>query len=98
MKKSILVSAALTIGLTFTLVTAPQTVDATTKEISYNTCKELNKVYTNGVSKAKGTKNTVVNRTTKKAEYKNSNAIVSASLYKLNTKLDNDKDGIACEK
>lgn len=34
----------------------------------------------------------------KKATYKTSNAYVSASLYKLNRKLDNDNDGIACEK
>ncbi|MEG0473720.1 MAG: hypothetical protein RR588_15415, partial [Solibacillus sp.] len=78
MKKSILVSAVLTIGLTYTLVTAPQAVEAATKEISYKTCKDLNNVYKNGVTKAKGTKNTIVNRKTNKAEYKNSNAIVSA--------------------
>lgn len=68
------------------------------KEVAYKNCKELNAVYKYGVSKAKGTKNAVKNQKTGKITYKASNAYVSASLYKLNSKLDADKDGIACEK
>lgn len=100
MKKSILATIALTVGLAFTSVSLPQDVSANTKakEKTYFTCKELNKVYPNGVSKAKGLKNKVTNKKTGKTTSKVSKAYVSASLYKLNAKRDNDKDGIACEK
>ena len=98
MKKTFLLTASFVIGLSFTALSTPQPADAATKEISYKNCKALNAVYKNGVSKAKGTKNKVVNQKTKKATYKASSAYVSASLYKINSTLDNDKDGIACEK
>ena len=83
------------IGLSTTV--EPAKVEAS-KEVKYKNCKALNAAYKNGVSKAKGTKNKVVNQKTKKATYKASSAYVSASLYKINSTLDNDKDGIACEK
>lgn len=98
MKKSFLATLALTVGLSFTLVSAPGVVEGATKEVTYKTCKDLNKAYKSGVSKSKNTKNAVTNRTTKKTTYKASKAYMSASLYKLNSKLDNDSDGIACEK
>ena len=98
MKKTFLTTIALAVGLSFTVVSAPDSVEAKTKEVAYKNCKALNSVYKNGVSKAKGTKNKVINQKTKKATFKESKAHVSASLYKLNNKLDNDKDGIACEK
>lgn len=98
MKKSILTTLALTAVLSFTLLTVPQSVEGATKEVAYKNCKELNKDYKYGVSKVKGTKNKIVNRKTKEETFKSSSAHVSASLYKLNKKMDNDNDGIACEK
>lgn len=98
MKKWIIGTAALIIGCSFSLVSTPQPVEGATKEITYKSCKELNNVYKNGVSKATGMKNTVVSRKTKKTEYKTSKAYVSANLYNLNVTLDKDEDGIACEK
>lgn len=100
MKKSILATVALTVGLAFTSISIPQEVSANSKvkEVTYKTCKELNKIYPQGVSKAKGTKNVITNKTTGKKTSKVSKAYVSANLYKLNAKRDNDKDGIACEK
>ncbi|MER1999365.1 MAG: excalibur calcium-binding domain-containing protein [Lysinibacillus sp.] len=97
MKKTLLATIALAVGLSFSIVSVPQPVEAS-KQVKYKNCKALNAVYKNGVSKAKGTKNKVVNQKTKKATYKNSSAYASPSLYKLNIHLDNDKDGIACEK
>lgn len=98
MKKTFLTTIVLAVGLSFSVVSIPQPAEANTKEVSYKTCKQLNAVYKYGVSKANGTKNKVVNQKTKKATYKASKAHVSANLYKLNRKLDNDNDGIACEK
>ena len=98
MKKSLLTAIILTVGLSFTLLTDPYPVEGATKEVTYKNCKELNKDYKYGVSKAKGTKNKIVNRKTKEETFKSSNAYVSVSLYKLNEKMDNDNDGIACEK
>lgn len=100
MKKTFLATIALTVGLAFTSISLPQDVHANSKakEKTYSTCKALNAVYPQGVSKAKETKNTVTNRKTGKTTTKASKAYVSATLYKLNEKRDNDKDGIACEK
>ena len=99
MKKSVLVTLSLVFGLALTSLLIPQNSEAAaTKEISYKNCKELNSVYKYGVRKAEDTKNKVVNKKTKQATMKNSNAFVSANLYKLNIDLDNDGDGIACEK
>jgi hypothetical protein len=56
----------------------------------------LNKVYKKGVKKSSSTKNVV--RSNGKTTKKSSSAKVSKSLYNANTKLDRDKDGIACEK
>ena len=100
MKKSILITVTLVVGLAFTSVSLPQEASANSKvkEVTYKTCKELNVVYPQGVSKAKDTKNLVTNKKTGETTSKASKAYVSASLYKLNAKRDNDKDGIACEK
>jgi hypothetical protein len=58
------------------------------KAKSYKNCTKLNKVYPTGVGKpgARDKGGSVVNFT------------VSKKVYKLNTKLDRDKDKIACEK
>ena len=58
--------------------------------IEYKNCTELNKVYKGGVAKDAKVKN--VGGKTKYAPF------VSAELYKLNSKSDRDKDGIACER
>ena len=58
--------------------------------ITYKNCTELNKVYKGGVAKDAKVKN--VGGKTKYAPF------VSAEVYKLNSKSDRDKDGIACER
>ena len=73
---------------------APATAVAAVK--SYKNCTALNKVYKKGVKKSSSTKNVV--RSNGKTTKKSSSAKVSKSLYNANTKLDRDKDGIACEK
>lgn len=98
MKRTHLAICSFVLAFSFTAVSIPHSAHGAVKEVSYKNCTELNKAYKNGVSKAAGTKNKVVNQKTKQATYKTSKAYASASLYKLNTKLDNDKDGIACEK
>lgn len=98
MKKSVLLSMSLALGLTLVTSTQFDQVEAATKEVKYSTCKELNKVYANGVRTSKDTKNAVYSKKEKKTNYKATKAVVNANLYKLNTHLDNDKDGIACEK
>ena len=85
------------------------TADAATTKVkatTYKTCKELNKVYKYGVTSKTGTKNKVVSKVTDKktkkvttvTKYNASKATVDAAVYKLNNKLDADKDGIVCEK
>lgn len=79
-------------------------VDASVK--TFKNCKELNEVYKYGVTNKKGTKNKVVskvkdkktNKVSSQTKYQESKATVDANVYKLHVKMDNDKDGIACEK
>ena len=59
---------------------------------AYKNCTELNKTYKHGVGK-KGAKDKV-RGTTKPV----TNFTVSNTVYAKNTKLDRDKDGVACEK
>jgi hypothetical protein len=59
---------------------------------AYKNCTELNKVYKHGVGRP-GAKDKVSGRTKRVTSF-----TVSAATYKLNTKSDRDKDGIACEK
>lgn len=98
MKKSIILTATLALGLSLFPTSQIDEVSAATKEVKYSTCKELNKVYKNGVRASKDVKNAVKNKKTQKITYKNTSATVSANLYNLNAHLDNDKDKIACEK
>ncbi|MGN7476506.1 excalibur calcium-binding domain-containing protein [Solibacillus silvestris] len=67
-------------------------VEANTKAkvIEYKNCKELNKVYQGGVAK-----DAKVRNKGGKTKYQ---PFVSPELYKLNSKSDRDKDGIACER
>jgi hypothetical protein len=58
----------------------------------FKTCKDLNKVFKHGVGK-KGAKDKV-----KGKAQPVKNFTVSTKVFNLNTKLDVDKDGIACEK
>lgn len=95
MKKSIILVSALFLGISSAAIIPANEAEAATK---YSSCKELNKAYKYGVKKSASTQNKVVNRKTKKATYQNSNATVDANLYSANQHLDNDSDGIACEK
>lgn len=98
MKKSIVLTATLALSLSVFPISQANEAEATTKDVKYSTCKELNKVYSHGVRSSKDTKNAVKSKKTNKTTYKETKAAVSASLYKLNVHLDNDKDNIACEK
>ncbi|MFJ6679237.1 excalibur calcium-binding domain-containing protein [Microbacterium sp. NPDC091382] len=57
-------------------------------------CTALNKVHKGGVAKA-GVKYNKVNGKNKAFKVK---PTISSALYKANSKMDRDKDGIACEK
>ena len=70
------------------LATPLQSVDAA--PATFKNCTELNKTYPGGVAKDSKVKNVGG-----KTKYK---PFVSAEIYKLHTKMDRDKDGIACEK
>ena len=76
-------------------VLAPASAAAATAK-SYQNCTALNRAYPHGVKKSSGTKDVVRShgRTYKHA----SKAYTSKALYNANTRLDRDKDGIACEK
>lgn len=65
---------------------------AAPKPKAYKNCTELNKVYKHGVGRP-GAKDKVGRRSKRVTNF-----TVSAATYKLNTKSDRDKDGIACEK
>ncbi|MDN4609234.1 excalibur calcium-binding domain-containing protein [Sporosarcina highlanderae] len=56
----------------------------------FKNCTELNKTYPGGVAK-----DAKVRNVGGKTKYK---PFVSAEIYKLHTKMDRDKDGIACER
>lgn len=85
MKK--ITTAILSIGLLFGISYATD-VNAAAK--SYKNCTELNKDYKGGVAESASVKNKGG-----KTKYK---PFVSKELYQANTKLDRDKDKIACEK
>lgn len=91
MKKTV-VGLAVTalLGAAFAPMTAATDADAAAKR--YANCTALNKVYKYGVRKSSSTKNVVSKRKV------TSKAYVNKSLYLANTKLDRDKDGIACER
>lgn len=97
MKKSIIIATVLTLGFAVPAITSTSEVEAA-GDVSYKTCKELNAVHKYGVRTSANTKNAVKSQKDGKITYKASSATVNAKLYKLNSKLDNDKDGIACEK
>ncbi|HLT60012.1 MAG TPA: excalibur calcium-binding domain-containing protein, partial [Microlunatus sp.] len=56
-------------------------------------CAALNKVYKHGVGKNKKVRDKVRGKTKPVTTFK-----VNGKVYKLNKKLDRDKDGVACEK
>ncbi|MER5456575.1 excalibur calcium-binding domain-containing protein [Micromonospora sp. NPDC002389] len=58
----------------------------------FKNCTALNKKYRHGVGK-KGARDKVRGRTKPVTNFK-----VSTAIYNANTKLDRDKDGVACEK
>ncbi|MGW0505618.1 excalibur calcium-binding domain-containing protein [Micromonospora sp. NPDC003241] len=58
----------------------------------FKNCTALNKKYRHGVGK-KGARDKVRGRTKPVTNFK-----VSTAIYHANTKLDRDKDGVACEK
>ena len=65
---------------------------------SYANCTAVHKVYSGGIAKKSVTKNKVVSGG--KTTYRALKGTVKKddALYKANSKLDRDKDGIACEK
>lgn len=87
MKK--VLAAGLALGLIIS-VSATTIVDAKTTVKIYKNCTELNKVYKGGIAKYSTTKNKGG-----KTKYK---PTVSKAIYDKNTKMDRDKDQIACER
>lgn len=85
------VTAASLLSSGFVLVTS-LSASAAPKPKAYKNCTELNKVYKHGVGKP-GAKDRAGRRGKRVTNF-----TVSAATYKLNTKSDRDKDGIACEK
>lgn len=97
MKKSVIIAAVAALGIAAPAVTTTNEAEAA-GNVAYKSCKELNAVHKYGVRSAADKKNAVKSQKDGKITYKSSNATVNANLYKLNSKLDSDKDGIACEK
>ncbi|MCG3088131.1 excalibur calcium-binding domain-containing protein [Sporosarcina cyprini] len=89
MKKWITALFALLIALTFSVSSAPVEAKGE-KVVAYKNCTELNKVYKGGVAQSANVKN--------KGGKTKYTPFVSKELYNKNTKLDRDKDLIACEK
>ncbi|MED0665079.1 excalibur calcium-binding domain-containing protein [Bacillus badius] len=82
---AIVLSSSLLLGVS---AVSPSSADAAAK--AYKNCTELNKTYKGGVAKDAKLQN--------KGGKTKFAPTVSAELYKANSKLDRDKDGIACEK
>ena len=88
---SVILLSAFVIGpLSFSTIEAEAATKSKVKLVEYKNCSELNVVYKGGVAKAANVKN--------KGGKTKHQPFVSAELYKLNSKSDRDKDGIACEK
>lgn len=83
MKK--IVTLALSSALIFGIAPGSSTAATTFKN-----CTELNKQYTGGIAKDSKVRN--------KGGKTKFTPFVSAALYNANSKLDRDKDGIACER
>ena len=84
------------LALALTLGGAPAQAAQTPKKFS--SCASMNKVFKGGIAKSKTKKNmkTVKGKKVKaNSKYKPK---VSAKWYRLNYRLDRDKDGIACER
>jgi hypothetical protein len=82
----------LSIALGVTALAAAPAQAAAPKPAKYMTCQALNAVYPHGVGR-KGATDKVTGTVSKVTDF-----TVRSSVYKLNKKLDLDKDGIACEK
>ncbi|MFD2444192.1 excalibur calcium-binding domain-containing protein [Bacillus sp. CGMCC 1.16607] len=82
-----LLSSVILVGFTFSSnVDANTTLEAT----KFKNCTELNKIYKGGVARTKDAKN--------KGGKTKYTPTVSTEMYDANTRLDRDKDNIACEK
>ena len=89
LKKWITALFAILIALAFAVTSAPALAKGD-KVIAYKNCTELNKVYKGGVAQSANVKN--------KGGKTKYTPFVSKELYNKNSKLDRDKDLIACEK
>ncbi|MBU2662779.1 excalibur calcium-binding domain-containing protein [Actinoplanes bogorensis] len=83
---------AVAVAVTAGLIGLSAPAYAAPKPVKYKNCTALNKVYKHGVAKLGG-KDKVA-----KGAKPVTNFTVYTAVYKLNTKLDRDKDGVACEK
>lgn len=82
-----IITSVLSLGLLFSISGG---VEANTVAKKYQNCTELNKDYKGGVAESSSAKN--------KGGKTKHKPHVSKDLYQANTKLDRDKDKIACEK
>jgi hypothetical protein len=92
-RRKITASALIAVGLALgTGVSADAATTQTVKIVRYKNCTALNKAYRHGVGR-KGAHDKVSGRTKPVKNF-----YVNTRLYNANTKLDRDRDGIACEK
>lgn len=87
LRKMLTVLIAMSLAI---VITAMPIHSASAAPAKFKNCTELNKTYPGGVAK-----NAKVKNVGGKTKYK---PFVSAEIYKLHTKMDRDKDGIACER
>lgn len=83
--------ASLALGAFMVPVASP-TADAGT--VRYKNCAQLTKKYPHGVKRDART----LDRSAGKVKRVQPRAVVNAAVYKANTHLDADRDGIACER
>ena len=74
------------------LVVPVASADAAPRPVRYKNCTALNKVYKHGVARP-GARDRVRGSAKPVTTF-----AVNAKVYQLNTRLDGDRDGIACEK
>lgn len=85
-------SLAVVIAACAALAIPVASADAAPKPVRYGSCEALNKVYRHGVARP-GAKDQV-----RGATKPVTNFTINLKVYQLNTRLDRDRDGIACEK
>lgn len=88
----LLLASGIAAGAPAQAATTATAAPAAVKYVHYANCKALNAKYKHGVGR-KGARDHVKGKTKPVKNF-----YVNTGLYNANTKLDRDKDGVACEK